>query len=241
MLGDKKDTLFVHADTLKATFDTINQETRDLFAYDNCRFYRKDIQGCCDSLYYGFADSTITMFHSPVLWSDVNQLTADTIRIFTGKNIIRELKLYSAAFIVNRDSATTYNQIKGKNMTGHFRNNRLHQIDVDGNAETVYYVREDNKELIGLNNAQGSRMHLYIDENKIQRITYFDKPDGNMFPEKDATEEQKVLKGFKWLPDDRPLFWMDIFRKRMDAAKDTGSEVGRKKSDIGSQDTEAEP
>jgi len=213
ILGDKKDTLYLHADTLKAIFDTARQETRDLFAYHNARFYRNDLQGECDSLYYAFADSTITMFNSPVLWSDKNQMTADTIRIFTGKKTIKLLKLYNAAFIVNMDSTATFNQIKGKNMIGHFVNNRLVQIDVDGNAETVYYIREDNKEMVGINKAQGSRMHLYIDDNKIQRITYFDKPDGNMFPEKDIAADQRILKGFKWLSMHRPLSWPDIFRK----------------------------
>jgi lipopolysaccharide export system protein LptA len=212
ILGDKKDTLFLHADTLKATFDTAKQETRDLYAYNHARFFRNDIQGECDSLYYGFADSTITMYHSPVIWSDKNQLTADTIRIFTGKNTIKLLKLYNSAFIINKDSLTAFNQIKGKNMTGHFVNNRLYQIDVEGNAETIYYIREENKELVGINKAQGSRMHLYIDDNKIQRITYFSKPDGIMFPEKDFAADQRMLKGFKWLSERRPITWPEIFK-----------------------------
>jgi lipopolysaccharide assembly outer membrane protein LptD (OstA) len=213
ILGDRTDTLFLHADTLKATFDTVKQETRDLYAYYNARFYRKDMQGACDSLYYSFSDSTITMFHTPVLWSEKNQLTADTIRIFTGNKTIKLLKLYNAAFIVNKDSITSFNQIRGKNMIGHFNNNKLVQIDVDGNAETIYYIREDNKNLIGINKAQGSRMHLYIDDNKIQRITYFDKPDGNMFPEKDMSADQRMLKGFQWLSERRPLSWPEIFKK----------------------------
>ncbi len=213
ILGEKADTLYLHADTLKALFDTAKQETRELFAYHNARFFRNDLQGECDSLYYSFADSAITLFHQPVLWSDRNQLTADTIRIFTGDKTIKLMKLYNTAFIINNDSIATFNQIKGKNMTGHFVKNRLVQIDVDGNAETIYYVREDNHELIGINKAQGSRMKLYIEDNKIQWIFYFHNPDGNMFPEKDVTNEQRILKDFRWIPERRPATWMDIFRK----------------------------
>lgn len=213
ILGDRKDTLYLHADTLKATFDTLKQETRDLYAYNHARFYRNDLQGECDSLYYGFADSTITMFNSPVLWSDKNQLTADTIRILTGKKIIKLLLLYNSSFIVNMDSVASFNQIKGKNMIGHFVDNRLVQIDVDGNAETVYYIREDDKNLIGINKAKGSKMHLYIDDNKIERITYFDKPDGDLYPEKDLAADLRILKGFKWLIERRPLTWPEIFKR----------------------------
>jgi len=213
ILGDSKDTLYLHADTLKALFDTTKQETRDLYAYFNSRFYRNDLQGECDSLHYSFSDSTITMYQDPVIWSDNNQLTADTIRIFTGDKTIRLMKLYNTSFIINKDSTTTFNQVKGRNMTGHFVNNRLVRIDVDGNAETIYYIREDNKEMIGINKAKGSRLSLYVDDNKIQRITYFDKPDGTMLPESDVSADQRLLKGFEWIPDHRPLHWSEIFRR----------------------------
>lgn len=83
VMGDKKDTLYLHADTLMATFDTTKNETKELYAYHNTRFYRNDIQGACDSLHYSFADSLISMYRLPVLWSGQNQLTADTIRILT--------------------------------------------------------------------------------------------------------------------------------------------------------------
>ncbi len=213
ILGDEKDTLYLHADTLMAIFDTAKQETRELFAYHHTRFFRNDLQGACDSLHYSIPDSVITMFNKPVIWSDKNQMTADTIQIFTGNKTIKLLRLTNTAFIISRDSSQTYNQIKGKNMIGHFSKNRLVQIDVDGNAETVYYIREDNKQMIGINMAQGSRMHLYIDDNKLQRITYFDKPDGNMFPEKDVPADKQILKGFQWLEKIRPMNWLDIFRK----------------------------
>lgn len=212
ILGDKKDTLYLHADTLKATFDTAKQETRDLYAYYHTRFFRKDLQGECDSLYYSFSDSTITMYHSPVIWSEKNQMTADTIRIITGKKSIKEMRLSNTAFIVNKDSTGTFNQVKGKNMVGVFENNHLIRIDVDGNAETVYYIREDNKEMIGINKAKGSRMRLYVEDNKINRITYLDKPDGNMFPEADVPADQRILKGFKWMVERRPASWPDIFK-----------------------------
>ena len=212
MMGDKKDTLFLHADTLKATFDTARNETKEVLAYYQTRFFRKDIQGVCDSLHYSFADSLITMFRMPVLWSGENQLTADTIRILTGKGRVRQIFMYSTAFIVSKDTNVAYNQIRGKNMIGYFVNNELSTIDVNGNAETVYYVRDDNKDLVGVNKAAGSRMRLYVKESKIERIVYFDKPAGNMFPDKDVPADQRLLKGFNWRHKSRPVDRGDVFR-----------------------------
>lgn len=233
--GDKNDTLYLHADTLKATFDTTKNETKELFAYHNTRFYRKDIQGTCDSLHYNFADSLISMYRLPVLWSAENQLTADTIRILTGKNRIRKIFMNSTAFIVSQDSANAYNQIRGKNMVGYFVDNELTSIDVNGNAETFYYVREEDKSLIGVNKAAGSRMRLYVKDSKIERIVYFDKPGGNMFPDKEVPADQRVLKGFNWRPDSRPLNKDDVFRKtvietQQPKMEKTGEKPGEKPS-----------
>ncbi len=213
MMGDKKDTLYLHADTLKATFDTARNETKNIFAFHNTRFFRNDIQGACDSLIYSFADSLITMYRLPVLWSGKNQLTADTIRILTGKSSIKQIFMNNTAFIVSRDTLDNFNQVRGKNMIGYFVNNELSSIDVNSNAETVYYVREDDKALIGVNKAAGSRMRLYVKDSKIEQIVYYDKPAGNMFPDKDVPADQRTLRGFSWRDLIRPLNKDDIFRK----------------------------
>lgn len=213
-LGDEKDTLFLHADTLQAVFDTVEETSRELMAYHNTRFFRRDIQGVCDSLHYSFADSLITMFRAPVLWSEKNQITADTISIVTGKNKVKSVNLHISAFIISRDSTQTFNQVKGKIMTGYLQENKLYRIDVNGNAETVYYVREDDNDLIGINKAAGSRMRIYLDnDSKIEGITYFEKPDGNLFPEKNITPADQILKGFVWYDALRPSDRNDIFRK----------------------------
>jgi len=212
ILGDTKDTLYLHADTLRANFDTTKNETREVLGYHNTRFYRADIQGACDSLHYGIADSLISMYRHPVLWSGLNQLTADTIRILTGKNSIKQIFMNSTAFIVSKDTLELFNQIRGKNMIGYVTKNKLTSIDVNGNAETVYYVREEDKTLMGINKAQGSRMRIYVVDNNIERIVYFDKPAGNMFPDKDVPIDQRKLKGFQWRSNSRPADRNDIFR-----------------------------
>ena len=211
ILGEEKDTLYLHADTLKATFDTTENRTKELFAYHHTKFYRNDIQGACDSLYFNMADSVISMYNKPVLWSDKNQLTADTVRILTGKNTIKQMYLINTAFIVSSDTTDKFNQIRGKNMIAYFVKNELSTIDVNGNAETVYYVREDDKSLIGCNKAQGSKMRLYVSDSKIERIVYFDKPLGNMLPDKDVPADQRLLKGFSWRIKNRPANRDDIF------------------------------
>ena len=116
-------------------------------------------------------------------------------------------------------------------MVGHFINNELTSIDVNGNAETVYYVREADLRLIGVNKASGSRMRLMVKDSKIERIIYFDKPTGNMFPDKDVPPEQRMLKGFNWRFTSRPLQKEDVLRnvdgKLYQEAKEKAKEAAK--------------
>jgi lipopolysaccharide export system protein LptA len=210
VLIDAKDSLFLHSDTLYTTMDK-EQKTRDLFAYHHAKFYRHDLQGASDSILYRFSDSTILMYKTPVLWADNNQLTADSIYIKTSHKEVSQMMLYNSAFIISRDSLLSFNQIKGKNMVGYFKNNNLSQINVTGNAETLYFVREDDKTLIGINKAIAGKMHIYLKDKKIREITYIQNPTATLYPEKAISKQELLLKDFMWHIDQRPRNRSEIF------------------------------
>ena len=216
---DSKDSLFLHADTLYNTFDK-EQKTKDLFAYYHAKFYRHDLQGASDSMLYRFRDSTILLYKTPILWSDDNQLTSDSIHILTSKKEIRQLMLYNSAFIISKDSGVLFNQIKGKNMTGFFKDNQLYRIDVYANAETIYFVREEDKSLIGINKALAGNMHIYLKDRKIEGITYLENPTATLYPEKDIAPRDLLLKDFKWHGAQRPLNTEQIFNWSTEKTKE---------------------
>ncbi len=220
---DEKDTLFLHADTLFLTF-TKDNEARDLFAYHHVKFYRSDLQGKCDSLVYKMSDSAMRMYRKPVLWSEKNQLTADSIRIAISRNTVDSLFLYNSAFIVSHDSIENYNQIKGKEMIGYFIDNELRRIFVNGNAQTVYWIREEDKTLIGTNLSQSSTMMIRLTNNEMEGITYHSSPAEVMYPEKDLPADSKRLKGFQWLEVIRPKSKNDIFLSEDDLVKTATSD-----------------
>ena len=199
------DSLFLHSDTLWVTFDTA-QEARTLLAYHSARFFRNDLQGQCDSLVYDFTDSIITLNDSPILWTKSNQLTADTIKLLVRNNTVDKMYLINSAFIIslNKTDLKSYDQLKGKIMTGYLSDGHLKKIFVNGNAETLYYVREDDGSLIGIDKAESS---------DISSIVYLVKPTETLYPEKDLPESERKLKNFKWYSEERPKSKMDIFRK----------------------------
>ncbi len=204
------DSLYLHADTLKAFFDS-TKTGKIILAYNNAKFFKSDMQGMGDSIVYAFKDSIISMFVHPILWTDKNQLSADTILIHLSNNKIKQMNLYTSSFIVSKDDSIRFNQIKGKNLIGHFVNNKLHTINVNGNGETIYYVRDDKNELIGVNKATSDNLLIFVTENKINTITFITKPEASLYPEKDLLPDDTKLKDFKWDEINRPADKEDIF------------------------------
>jgi lipopolysaccharide export system protein LptA len=209
-LVEKQDTLFLHSDTVHATFDS-TQKIRNVYCFHKVTFFRYDIQGLCDSLVYAGGDSTITLFREPVIWNDSNQLTADSIRLTMRNGQADSLKMYGSSLIISKDDTASYNQIKGRNVVAKFRMGQLYKINVLGNAQTVYYVREEDRSLIGINVAISSDMLIYLDNKQIKSITYINNPDAHLYPEKDVAEQDRKLKGFRWEEARRPTRKSDIF------------------------------
>ncbi len=207
---DDNDTLFIHSDTMKVTFDS-TQTTKEIYAYYKMKFFRNDMQGMADSLIYSFSDSTMRLHRHPVLWADGNQLTADSIYVLTGEETIKKMFLYSSAFMVSKDT-TGYNQIKGRDMEGYFTDNELVFIKVLGNSETLYWVREEDGTLTGVNKSFSSNMNIRIRDRKIRDLTYLAKPNATLHPEGELTPQELLLDDFEWLDHLRPVDRYDIFR-----------------------------
>ncbi len=187
------------------------EDIRKLLAYNRGKFYRTDLQGMSDSIVYDFRDSTIYMYHEPILWSEEHQLTANNLKIETWDNTVQTVYLNESAFIISQDDTTNFNQIKGREIIGHFNDNKLYKVDVFGNGETIYYVRDEDEDLIGINKAISSNMRIYVKENKVEQIVFIEAPEADLFPVDELPPEERLLKNFEWHINLRPKSKEDIF------------------------------
>ncbi len=207
----QNDTLFLHADTLQA-IPLIKEDSRLVKAYYNVKFFRTDMQGRCDSMVYDFRDSTNTFYNTPVIWAQHNQMTAQTIKLFSRNNALYKAELINSAFIINPEKdSLSFNQIKGRNMIGYIRNNELYRIDVDGNGQTVYYPKDDEV-TIGVNRAESSNLSIFLENKQITGIKLRIEPEGDLNPPYLLPDEDVKLQGFIWLESIRPKNKMDIFK-----------------------------
>lgn len=218
-----KDTLYLHADTLKA-LGTGRTKTRDsrlktqdstirnqeLFAYHKVKFFKNDLQGKCDSLIYILSDSTMKLFGAPTIWSNENQLTADSVQLITGEKSLKSIDLKGRAFIVSQEDSIHYNQIRGKYMKGFFKKNDLYLIKVEGNGQTIYYVKE-KEDVKAVNRADCSDLNIYLKDKKIDRINFITKPEATLYPLNQIDVKELKLKDFSWREHLRPHTIADIF------------------------------
>ena len=196
-------TLPLNEDTLYLTADTLihqqKSESNLLIAYPKVSFKSLDMLGSCDSLSFVTKDEHIFLNIAPVIWLDEFQLTADTISIILNEDIIKMALLNKNSFIASKIDSSSYNQISGENMKAFFDENELSNIEVKGNGESIYYVKEEKKnEAIGVNKIICSNMNIIVSNKAIENINFYEKPDAILHPIDKITPDNLLLKGFTW-------------------------------------------
>ena len=199
------DTLFSQADTMYVYFDTLNNKIQRIKAFYNVRFFRNDVQGKCDSLHYVIADSMVYMRTKPVIWAEETQMSGDNIDIKIKEQAIENLLMYPNAFVIQQDSIKGYNQVKGKKITTYFKSNEIDHMFNEGNAETIYWLRDDDGSLIGVNFSQSTEMDIKIKNRQISNIKFYKNIKETLYPEKQLKDNMEYLKGFQWQEDKKPV------------------------------------
>jgi lipopolysaccharide export system protein LptA len=209
----EKDSTFIHGDTLLVTGAP---EKRIVRTYHNVKIYKSDLQGKCDSIYTKQQSGITKMFKDPVLWSEGNQITGDTIHLISDVKTekLDSLKVLNNAFIVSKDSLSVYdfNQIKGRNIFGKFKDNKLDLLLVKGNAESIYYNRNEQTDSIEtITKEISSNIEFTLDKGQINSIKYLKKSEGKTYPPSMFTEDLRKLQGFIWRASEQPKTKEDIF------------------------------
>jgi lipopolysaccharide export system protein LptA len=203
------DSLFIAADTIISVEDSTGNYR--MSAYYDVQIYRNDLQGICDSLFYNRADSVLSLFHNPLLWSDSNQFSADTIRLYFANDKLNKIKLVDHAFLASINDTLVYNQINGRLITGFFTQDTLRHLNVDGNAQSIYYMQDDQKKYVGVNKIQCASMVIRLEKNQLSQIRFRGEPSGTMYPIQKINTADFILKGFEWKGRLRPLSSKALF------------------------------
>lgn len=223
----EQDSIYIHGDTLMVTGKPEHRITR---AFYNVKWYKSDLSGKADSIHadqksgltqlinlrrFDIADAFATK-RQPILWNMGNQMTGDSIHLIsdTKEEKLDSLKVFDNAFMISKDTlGDGYNQISGQKLFGHFNEkNELYLVDIIKNAETIYYLRNDKNELVGIDKAKSGSIKIWLTDNTIDEVRKIKQVDGSTYPESEFPENGRRLRGFDWREDERPKSVEDLFR-----------------------------
>lgn len=182
-------------------------------AYYNVRMYRDDIQLVCDSIHYDGQEALACLSGDPVCWNGSNQVSADTILMYFKNDELDYIHGFNNAITIKQEGENEFDQMAGKQMYAYMRNGELYLVDVQGNAETIFYPREEDGAYLGVNKTQSSFVKVYLKDQLVDYVVFTTATSGVLSPLSQATDEDKFLVTFFWADHERPRRPGDVFHR----------------------------
>ncbi len=209
----ENDSIHIASDTMMITG---KPEQRIIRSYPDARLFKSDISGKADSIHSSQVTGLTKLITRPILWSSNGQITGDTIMLISNSKTeqLDSLKVYYNSFLLQKDSISGFNQVKGKELYGVFENNEMVEVNFIKNAESLYYSRDDKGTLIGIEKTTSSSIKMEIEDKAVKDITYYSDVPGKLYPENELPPNARRLKGMLWRGDEEITSKADLLTNR---------------------------
>lgn len=205
----QKDTIYIHADTLRTI--TADNDVRVLIANKYVRFYRKDLQGVCDSAAVNEQDSILNLYRHAVIWSEARQISGEEINVHVKDSVVDWATLPQSGLLVEHLGEAYYNQLSGRTMKAYFENQELRQLDVSGDVEALFYPMENDSTYNKLVNANSAYLTINMKpKQEVEKIKMWPDVTGKVIPLFLAKRSDLRLEKFKWFDSIRPKYPLDV-------------------------------
>ncbi|MEN9447594.1 MAG: hypothetical protein RJA25_884 [Bacteroidota bacterium] len=223
---DEKDTMYLSADTLFSyrtlSTDSIKLnddiENNDSIKIIKAWYRMKMIQGkmsaIADSLFYSEEDSIFKLYQHPVLWMDSTQISGDSIYLYNRDKEINRIDVFGKAFIIHLQDQDIYHQIKGKFIQAIIKDKKIQHIEVDGNAESIYFIKDKEGAYSGANKSMSAFITVSFNDGEVNRLKLTGAPEADFTPIKKITLSSFRLDGFNWQGNLQPLTKYDVIRDK---------------------------
>jgi lipopolysaccharide export system protein LptA len=182
-----------------------DSSNRYLQGFHHVRIFSDSMQAVSDSLFYNGRDSVFQLFSKPVVWAGGYQVTGDTIYMYTKNKKPEHLYVFENGLAVSKTGENMFNQVKAKTLNGYFKDGAIDYMRAKGNAESIYYIKDDSMALVGVNKVNSADIIDMLFLNKeLNKVILRNDPDAEMFPIRKVKLEDMRLRDFKWLEDRRP-------------------------------------
>jgi hypothetical protein len=212
-----KDSL--QKDTLKGkvvinTKDTaVNKDSTNRYfeAFRNVRVFSDSVQAVSDSLFYSFKDSVFQLYYDPVVWNNKNQITGDTILLYTKNKKPERIKVFENSFLVAELDPGVYNQIKSTRMDGYFKEGSIDSVRARGSAESIYFIQDDDSAYTNVNQTTSDVIDIYFAQGELDKVVLRSSVKGTLTPVSQKSPAEAKLPQFRWLISRRPKTKYELF------------------------------
>ena len=238
-----KRVILSHEDSL-ALLPTTDTSLRYIVGYHHVRIFSDSLQAVSDSLYYSTKDSLFRLFYNPVAWGSGNyQISGDTMFVYTKNKKANRLYVFENALTINKIAGNIFNQLKGTTINCYFKEGEIDFIRSKGNAESIYYIKDDHNAYSGVNKAHGDIIDMIFAPKldslgkpaldsagkskgkELNRVVVRSDAEGSMIPIKKVNFDDMRLRGFKWQEDRRPKSKQELFEAIKRPKKDEDDEL----------------
>jgi lipopolysaccharide export system protein LptA len=226
LLVDWSDSIwtYVHADTLRTedtpyrlmvlttlndslqTVDTsyVDTITNWIRAYRHVRIYRSDVQAVCDSMSWQDRDSVLRLFYDPICWQQDMQVSADSAQIYIQNGTVDHICGQGNALAIKHEVLEYYDQCAGKDMTAYIEDDTIRRIDVNANARTIFFPKEDDGSYLGMNVTESNFIKVYFVNQEPDHSVFTQQSQCTLYPMDKIPAGLDRLSGFFWADAERP-------------------------------------
>ena len=180
-------------------------------AYRHVRIYNDSLQAVGDSVFYSFKDSVFRLYQDPVVWSKENQITGDTILLFTKNKKADRVQAFENGFMTNKLNTQAYNQIKSTRIDGYFTDGNIDSVRARGYAQCIYYIQNEDSSYTGVNESKSDVMDIYFRNKELFKVVFRSGVTGTLWPIRQKSPSEMRLPNFRWLDERRPKTKLEMY------------------------------
>lgn len=207
-----KDSIQVDTLSNRAT-TTISIDTiRFITGFRNVRIYSDSLQAVSDSMFYSGIDSSFALYFEPTVWNNDNQITGDTILLFTKNKKADKMDVFENAVMIQQLNTECYNQLSGRVMKAYFKAGEIAFTDVRGSAESIYFARDNDSAFIGMTRTEADKIEMIFENKQLHQVKYIRSIKSTTYPMRSIPEGKNKLEGFEWREERRPRDKFSLFQ-----------------------------
>ena len=190
--------------TLAADTAYLDTVTNWIRAYRHVRLYRSDVQSVCDSLSWLDRDSVLRLYYDPICWQEAMQISADSSQIYIKNGSVERICGQGSAMAVKHEVKQYYSQCGGKDMTAYVENDTIRRIDVNANARTIFFPKEDDGSYLGMNTTESNFIKVFFVNQEVDHSVFTSQSQSTLYPLDKIPAGSDQLSGFFWADAERP-------------------------------------